>query len=100
MQHSIMGGEMPMPDFPVDMLEEMVDTLSVKYWIAKDTYYPTKAEVIINIEITPEDVGVTDEEGSITMNIGMNSLMYDYNESVSIELPTEAEDAIEEEIPW
>ena len=64
----------------------------------KDIYYMVRGDVIINIEITPEAMGVFDEEGSVSMGITMSVLMFNHDKPVSIVLPPEAEDAIEESI--
>jgi len=40
-------------------------------------------------------MGFPGEEGVMTMDIVIDLLVYDYNQPVSIELPPEAEEAIE-----
>ena len=79
-------------------LEDVITEMSVKEWIAKDTSFLTKAQIIMSMHMTPEDVGMPEEEGEITMSIEMDIVAYDYNEPVSIELPPEAEGA--EEVPF
>jgi hypothetical protein len=87
-----------MSDVPVENFDEMVESFSVKYWIAKDTYYLAKSEMIVKMEITPEAMGVYDEEGSVSLDMNMSLHMFNYNKELSFELPSEAEDAIEESI--
>ena len=92
-----------MPVMPGDEFEEMIESIdnivkdiSGTYWIEKDTYYIHKGEVAFTMEITPEAMGITDEEGSIAMDIAMDMIMYNYDKPVTIVLPPEAEDAVEE----
>jgi len=68
---------------------EMLRDYSVKQWIAKDTYFIVKAE--IDIEIDMVMIGGREVKQDIA-----TGLLYDsYNQPVSIELPDEAENAIE-----
>ena len=93
-QSQITGGEIP--DIPVENINEMIRSYSVKYWIAEDTYYLIKSEEEIDVEITPEAMGISGEEGSVKMGVTVSTLMLNYNEPVSIVLPPEAEDAVEQ----
>jgi outer membrane lipoprotein-sorting protein len=90
--------EMPVDEFEeiMDKIEDLVKDVSAKYWIAKDTYYIVKGEVAFNMVITPEAMGEPDEEGSVTMDVTMAMKMFNYGQPVSIVLPPEAEDAVEE----
>ena len=76
-----------------DILQEMFRSFSVKQWVAKDTYFLTKAEVIMALELPPEDMGL--EEGQVTMDVTTSILVYSHNQPVSIALPPEAEEAEE-----
>jgi outer membrane lipoprotein-sorting protein len=92
-----------LPEVEEDFMKEVFEGFSVKQWIARDTYLLCKAEIEMALEITPEAMGFPDEEGSLTMEIVISLLAYDYNQPVSIELPPEAENAIEvdaDELPW
>ena len=73
----------------------MYDNVSVTYYIAKDTHFLVSSSIDMYLELTPEDLGFPEEEGLMTMDITMDSLAFDYNQPVSIELPPEAEEAIE-----
>jgi hypothetical protein len=96
MQQVQQAGEIAeFPDVTEELLSEMFRDFSVKYWIAKDTYYIAKMDMIMDIELTPEAMGFPEEEGVMTMDIAMSMLMYNYNQPVNIVLPPEAEDAIE-----
>jgi len=75
--------------------EEMFRSFTVKQWVAKDTYFLAKAEIDMSVELTAEAMGFPEEEGVMTMDIAMDFLAYNYNQPVSIELPPEAEGAIE-----
>jgi outer membrane lipoprotein-sorting protein len=90
--------DMPVDDFDEMManIDDMIKSVSAKYWIAKDTYYIVKGDVAFIMEMTPEAMGVPDEEGSISMDVTMFMRLFNYDKPVSIVLPTEAEDAVEE----
>jgi len=92
MQQAEMAGGMP--DVAEEFLQEIFRSFSVKQWVAKDTYFMTKAEMDMAVELTSEAMGFP-EEGILTMDIAMVLLAYDYNQPVSIELPPEAEEAVE-----
>lgn len=92
-QPEVTGRELP--DIAEEFIQEMFRSFSVKQWIAKDTYFLTKAEVDMSVELTPEAMGFPEEEGGITMDISMTLLAYDYNKPVSIILPPEAEEALD-----
>lgn len=96
MQQSDVAGE-TLPDIADEVIRDMFDSFSVKYYVAKDTYFLMRSVIDMTIELTPDDLGFPGEEGSMTMDITMELLAYDYNLPVSIELPPEAEDA--EEVP-
>jgi len=88
-QQAELAGEMPL------FTEEMFHSFSVKQWVAKDTYFLTRAEIDVVVELTPEAMGFPEEEGVLTMDIAMDWLAYNYNQPVSIELPPEAEEAVD-----
>ena len=93
MQQAEMAGRMP--DVAEEFLQEIFRSFSVKQWVAKDTYFMAKAEIDMAVELTPEAMGFPEEEGVVTMDIAMSLLAYNYNQPVSIELPPEAEEAVE-----
>jgi len=84
-----------MPPVAEEFLQEMFRSFSIKQWVAKDTYFLTKAEVDMVVELTPEAMGLEEEAGDVTMDITTDFLAYDYNQPVSIVLPPEAEEALE-----
>jgi hypothetical protein len=77
------------PDVAEDYLEEVLRSFSVKQWVIKDTYFIAKAKIDISTEFPPETLGPS------KIDIDMVLLSYNYNQPVSIELPPEAEEAIE-----
>ncbi|MGD9117550.1 MAG: hypothetical protein PVJ08_02300 [Dehalococcoidia bacterium] len=85
-------------DFGQFDLADMFTELSVKEWLAQDSYLPMKMEVKIVMEVSADEFGVTDSDFSeATIDVEVNMNLYDYNQPVSIELPPEALDA--EEMP-
>ena len=54
-----------------------------------------KAEIEMSLEFTPEAMGYPEEEGEGAIDLFMTMLIFNYNQPVSIELPPEAEDAID-----
>jgi outer membrane lipoprotein-sorting protein len=84
--------EMGWPEFSAEVLDAASPTFSVKQWIAQDTYFLMKVDIDMDLELTPEVMGMPEEEGVATIGLVMNLLAYDYNQPVSIELPSEAEE--------
>jgi len=97
MQQATLGfvEEMRLPEFTEELLDEVSYSFSVKQWVAKDTYFLMKVEIDMAIELTAEAMGFPGEEGEMTIDLAMTMLVYNYNQPVSIELPPEAEEAIE-----
>ncbi len=88
------GGELP--DIPSEELQDVFRSFSVKYWIAKDTYFLAKVDIEMVADFSSEAMGLAGDEGAVTMDMTMSMLAYNYNESVTIVLPPEAEDAVYE----
>jgi hypothetical protein len=88
---------------PADLdLEEVLSDISVKQWIAKDTYFTRKTTVDLTLELTPEALGMeADPESDLdaTADIAIVINMYHINEAVTIELPPEAAEAEVAEMP-
>jgi hypothetical protein len=83
-------------DFGEFNLDDLLKEMSVKEWIAKDSYRVMKAEVDMVMEMRPADVGATEADfEKMTMDIKVVERLYDYNQPVSITLPPEALDATE-----
>jgi hypothetical protein len=71
--------------------------MTVKFWIAKDSYLQMKSAIHMVMEVTAADVGASqdDLEKMTTIDMNMTMTCYDYNEDVFIELPEEALEAAE-----
>lgn len=102
-QSQLTGGDMY--DIPTDEFDEMMENIddmfkniSATYWVAKDTFYIIKGDLSFGMEITPEAMGVTDEEGSVSMDTVLSMRMFNHDKPVNIVLPPEAENAVEESI--
>jgi len=79
-------------------LGELYQELSVKEWLAKDSYLLQRAEIELVMEIRPSDVGATsDDFEKMTMGIEMTMRFYDYDQPFTVVLPPEALAA--EEVP-
>jgi len=75
-------------------LASMFKGMSIKQWIAKDSYLFLKSENNMSIEIQPGDVGATEADfEKIVEDVNIQMVFYDYGEAVSIELPVEAQEA-------
>jgi hypothetical protein len=92
------GLGMDLTDFSQFDLTDMYEELSVKEWLAKDSYLPVKMEIKVVMEMSAEEFGATSSDfGEMTIDVEVNMNFYDYNQPVSIELPPEALEA--EEMP-
>jgi hypothetical protein len=92
-QLGMAGGDMP--DIGPQFIEEALKSFSVKQWIAKGTFFVTRATIDINMAATPNELGSSGTEEAIEIQLSMDLSMRDYNRPVSIVLPPEAEGAIE-----
>ncbi len=62
-------------------------------WISKEGYYLLKNEILMNLTVTPEAMGlVSDEVGDFEMDIDLatTAVFQDFNQPVEISLPEEA----------
>jgi hypothetical protein len=86
-------------DFSQLDLADLCKELSIKAWIAKDSYLLMKSEVEMVLEMSASDLGaIAGDADKVTIDVKMVESFYDYNQPVSIELPPEALDA--EELPY
>lgn len=77
-------------------MADMIKEMSVKIWIAKDSYLEMKSDIHMLMEMTAADLGAAEDElDKATIDITMTMICYDYNQPVSIELPEEVQQAIE-----
>lgn len=84
--------ELDLPPAPEELLEDVFHSFSVKQWIAKDTYFLMKTEIDMAMESTPELMEHLGEEVEMSINIALSFLAYNYNQPVTIVLPSEAEE--------
>ncbi len=92
------GAEQGLP--PELDVEELITDLSLRQWVAKDTYFPRKTAVNLTMVFTPESLGIPPglvDEFDATADMTMTMTMHHIKEPVTIELPPEAEEA--EEVP-
>ncbi len=78
------------------MLKNMLKDVEVKEWIARDTYYPVKTEVLTVMEM-PMVISMGALKGNVSIKQTVKTIVefYDINKPVSIELPEEAKNATE-----
>jgi hypothetical protein len=74
-----------MPD-----LESMVQKMTFKVWVAKDTYFLMKAIVGMTLAMDAETMGMAAGEGSANIELSLQLVAHDYNQPISVDLPAEA----------
>jgi hypothetical protein len=84
-----------LPPVPEELLQDIFRNFSVKQWVAKDTYFLMKVEIDMALETPPDLLEYLNEEGVKSVDITISFLAYNYNQPVTIVLPSEAEEAIE-----
>jgi hypothetical protein len=65
------------------ILQGIFSNISVRQWVAKDTYFLTKAEIYMTLDWT-------EEEGEVTWPMTINLLVYNHNQPLNIVVPDEA----------
>ena len=80
-------------DEEIPDIDSLVESLSIKVWVAKDTSYVTKMEIVLSAHLTGEAMGEPESSDVLEISLTVTMQMTDVNEAVSIELPAEAEDA-------
>ncbi|MCX5992380.1 MAG: hypothetical protein NTZ04_08690 [Chloroflexi bacterium] len=84
------GANMQLPN-----LKDMISSFSLNVWVAKDTFFISKAQMEMTLLLTSEVLGTSAGGAEMTLNMILYLQSHDYNQSVSIELPPEALKAIE-----
>lgn len=80
----------------LDNMQDIFKDLAYTVWIAKDGNLIKKMNIGMTTELKPAQVGVDESEfDTMTMKIDLEMTINDYNKSVSIILPEEAENAVE-----
>ncbi|MDM8000718.1 MAG: hypothetical protein QUS33_12225 [Dehalococcoidia bacterium] len=82
------GYDEDMPD-----IENLIKSLTIKVWVARDTSYVTKMEMTLSAHVTGEAVGQLGSSDVLDVNFSITVLMTDVNKAVTIEVPAEAENA-------
>jgi len=92
---SIMG-QSGLPDIPEEELdiESLFEEISIVQWFAKDTFLLRKSQVRMVMSISPETLGSSGTEGEVSIEMHMNVWAHDYNESLDIQLPEGAKNAM------
>jgi hypothetical protein len=79
-----------------ELMQDMFKELDYRLWIAKDTKQLRKMKLTMNMEMNAEQAGASgDDFDKMTMNVNLEMEIKDYNKPVSINLPDDAEDAME-----
>ena len=82
-QQSVISGEFP-------NLANVINSLSFKVWVAKDTSHFTKIEMALSAHVTPEALGKTANGDALDIALSVTMRITDFNKPVSIELPAGA----------
>jgi len=72
-------------------LTNLIKEMSIKEWIAEDSYLFMKSETYVVMEMAPGALGATEDDFE-NMSININTVveLYGYNEAVTIVLPAGA----------
>jgi hypothetical protein len=89
------AGESAWPEMSIGEDMPEVDSFSAKQWVAKNTFYLMKAEMTMAMSAPLGTTGVAGAVSDVDIEMSVSMTMHDYNRPVSIELPEEAEDAID-----
>lgn len=90
------GNPLKNQDLTAQDLTQMFKKLSVKQWIAKDSYLITKVDMVMTLEMADPSMGPSQK---LMMNMKMAMTLTDHNQPVSINLPADAANAIEMPAP-
>ena len=87
---SISGSSIHLSD-----LVKVITSMSFEVWVAKDTSFLKKADAELTVHIAPETVGQTASGYDVTATVNTVFTTSGLNESVSITLPADAQNATE-----
>lgn len=76
-------------------MSKLISSLSLKVWVAKDTSYVTKIEIVLAATIPSEVLGGSAGGEGLDISLTITMAASNFNKSVSIELPAEAQNATE-----
>jgi hypothetical protein len=77
-------------------MSKLVSDLSVKVWVAKDTSYVTKIEIVLLASVPSEVLGGAAGGEGLDISLTITMVASNFNKSMSIQLPTEAQNAAED----
>ncbi|GEM_PF-2672369 len=78
---------------PID-LAGMFKIVSIKQWIAKDTYLIVRTDIQAVLEMSPRDIRANDGDfEKMTVEVKGKCKFFDYNQPITIELPEAARSA-------
>lgn len=76
-------------------IASLVKSLSIKVWVAKDTSYVTKAEIILSAHVTSQDIGEPEKSDVLDISVTITMTATEFNGPLSFEVPAEALNAEE-----
>jgi hypothetical protein len=76
-------------------MSRLVSNLSIKVWVAKDTSYVTKIEIVLAATVPSEVLGGAAGGEGLDISLTITMVASNFNKSVPIELPAEAQNAAE-----
>jgi hypothetical protein len=76
-------------------IASLIQNLSIKVWVAKDTSRVTKIEIVLSAHLTAEALGHTATGDVLDISLTLTMEASNFNKLVSIELPAEAQNAEE-----
>ena len=82
-------------DNEVPNMANLISNLSFKVWVAKDTSYVTKIEIALSAHIPSEVLGEAANGAGLDITLTITMEATKFNESVSIDLPAEVQNAEE-----
>ncbi len=94
MGESLSAGGLP-DDMDISLLSNLVQDFSATQWYSKDTHFPVKSEIEVQMAVSELMMSMMGESGEMAIDINMTTNFSDYNKPVSIELPAEARGAID-----
>ena len=78
-------------------VSDVIKNVSIKEWVAKDTFLPVRFDVSLRLLINPKYIQYQDYAQG-TIDNQLQFVYYGYGNPISISLPPEAERA--QEVPW
>jgi hypothetical protein len=70
-------------------LEDMLSNITLNIWVDRVSFLPLRVHEVINLKISPEDLGMQSADGTEAMTMQMDSDLTasDYNQPLKIEAP-------------